>query len=198
MSRNLIAAFQPVSFRSGVMASVTHRNRSVHTPVSFVRSLSGFALRLPVNAAHTSHANGTKAAPKTRTLRMRIVIADRGMRTADRGTSATRNPQSAMSVVLSKVHAGIQARDLIAVAVEHERLAHQELADAALGRLAPARMIDRRIHARVEAVLVRRLVLPRVQRLLLDELHLHDRFDVLEAVLPRHREAERGAVLVRH
>ena len=32
------------------MASVMQRNRSAQTPVSFVRSLSGLALRLPVSA----------------------------------------------------------------------------------------------------------------------------------------------------
>src|SRR5262249_61566862 len=69
MRRNLIAAFQPVSLRSGVIASVMQRNRSVQTPVSFVRSLSGFALRLPVDAAHTSHANGTNAATNPSGLR---------------------------------------------------------------------------------------------------------------------------------
>ena len=53
MRRNLTKGFQPVSLRSGVIASVMQRNRSVQTPVSLVRSASGFALRLPVSAAHT-------------------------------------------------------------------------------------------------------------------------------------------------
>src|SRR5207245_6184290 len=194
--------FHPVSLRSGVMASVMQMKRSVQTPVSLVRSLSGFALRLPVSAAQTSQAAGPRDAANAHTLRTRIVIAEGGSRTADDcglEPSALRNPQSAMSlsVVLSEVHAGVQARDLVAVAVEHQRLAHQEFADAALGRLAPARMIDRRVHVRVEAVLVRRLFLPRVQGLLLDELHLHDRLDVLEPVLPGDPQPPRRAVLVR-
>jgi hypothetical protein len=52
-----IAAFHPVSFRSGVIASVMQMKRSVQTPVSLVRSLSGLGLRLPVSAAQTSQAN---------------------------------------------------------------------------------------------------------------------------------------------
>ena len=39
-----------------MIASVMQRKRSVQTPVSFVRSPSGLALRLPVSAAHTSQA----------------------------------------------------------------------------------------------------------------------------------------------
>jgi hypothetical protein len=47
----LTSAFQPVSLRSGVIASVMQMKRSVQTPVSLVRSASGLALRLPVSAA---------------------------------------------------------------------------------------------------------------------------------------------------
>src|SRR5438034_10165832 len=89
--------------------------------------------------------------------------------------SAIRNPQSAISVVLAEIESGVQRSDLIAVAVEHDRPAAQELADAALGALAPSRMIDAGVDVRVEAVFVRRLLLPRVERLPLDELHPHDR-----------------------
>src|SRR5436309_6137732 len=98
------------------MASVTQRNRSVHTPVSFVISLSGFALRLPVTAAHTSQPNGTSDATKTsgfRTKRTTRSVASLKSQVSSPGVP---------SVVLSEVHAGIQARDLIAVSVEHERL----------------------------------------------------------------------------
>src|SRR5439155_14240432 len=59
-------------------------------------------------------------------------------------------------VILPEVQSSVEARDLIAVAVEHQRLAPEELADAPLGGLGPARMIDRRIHVRVEAVFARR------------------------------------------
>ena len=47
-----MTTFQPVTRRSGVTSSVMQTNRSVQTPVSFVTSLSGFALRWPVSAAH--------------------------------------------------------------------------------------------------------------------------------------------------
>src|SRR5437762_7388703 len=110
-----MTAFQPVSRRNGVSASVTQMNRMVQTPVSFVRSLSGFALRFPVSPAHTSQAHGTRAARKT--IGLRILI------------------------VLPQVHAGVQTGHLVAVAVEQHRLAHEEFADAALLRLTPPRVI---------------------------------------------------------
>ena len=44
---------QPVSLRSGVIASVMQTKRSVQTPVSLVSAASGSALRLPVSAAQT-------------------------------------------------------------------------------------------------------------------------------------------------
>src|SRR5262249_44854930 len=154
--------------RSGVSASVMQRKRSVQMPVSLVRSLSGLALRLPVSAAQTSHANGPRAATKTA-----------GLTTKRRIRSL--KPASGASVVAPQVHARIERCDLVAVAVEHLRLPPQELADAAFGRLAPARMVDRGVDVGVEAVLARRLILPGVERLLLDELDLGDRLDVLEA-----------------
>ena len=63
-----MAAFQPVSLRSGVIARVMQRKRSVQTPVSLVTSLSGFALRFPVSPAQISHANGPRLAMKTNGL----------------------------------------------------------------------------------------------------------------------------------
>src|SRR5262245_55255598 len=151
MRRNLIHGFQPLIRRSGVIASVMQRNRRVQTPVSFVSALSGLALRWPVTAAHTSHAAGPSDARNARGLKTkRTVRSDIG------------------SVVSPEVHAGVEARDLVGVAVEHERLAREELADSPLLRLTPARVIDGRIHIGVEAVLVRVVLLPRIQRLFLD------------------------------
>src|SRR4029077_2182611 len=112
-------------------------NRRAQTPVSLVRSLSGFALRFPVSPAHTSHAHGPRAARKTSGLRTLIVL-----------------PQ---------IHAAVQAGHLIPVAVEQHRLSHEELADTPLLSLAPARVIDGRIHVGVKAVFVRGLLLPGVQ-----------------------------------
>ena len=78
-----------------------------------------------------------------------------------------------------------------------QRLALEELANPPLARLAPARMVDFGIHVRVEAVFLRRRLVPGRRRLLLREPDLHDRLDALEAVLPRHHEPQRRAVLVR-
>jgi len=47
MRLNLMTAFQPASFRNGVMESVISRKRKVHAPVSSVISFIGFALRFP-------------------------------------------------------------------------------------------------------------------------------------------------------
>src|SRR3954470_13204741 len=100
-----MAAFHPVSRLSGVSASVMQMNRIVQTPVSLVRSLSGFALRFPVNPAQTSQAHGARLARNTI------------------GFSSL--------IILPQIHAGVQPGHLIAVAVEQHRLAHEELADAA-------------------------------------------------------------------
>src|SRR5436190_15565609 len=161
MRRKRIRAFQPVIRRSGVIASVMQRNRSVQMPVSLVRSLRGFALRFPVSAAQTSQASGPSEARKTKGFN-----ADGGWRMADlndvdfndadldnRPTSqygiglaktSIRNPRSAVSVVPPQIHAGVHRRDLIAVTIEHQRFATQELTNAPFGCLAPARVIDRR------------------------------------------------------
>src|SRR5262249_59502457 len=82
-------------------------------------------------------------------------------------------------------------------AVERRSPPLQELADPPLGGVAPPRVIDRRIHVRVKAVLVWRLTLPRVDRLFCDELDLHDRLYVFEAVFPWHGQPDRRAVLGR-
>ena len=65
MRRNRITSFQPVTRLSGVTVRVMQMNRSVQTPVSFVTSLRGFALRFPVSAAHVKHTAGPRQARKT-------------------------------------------------------------------------------------------------------------------------------------
>src|SRR5579864_4232404 len=100
------------------------------------------------------------------------------------GLSANRRVRSDSftSEAPPQVHARVEAGHLVAVAVEHQRLAPEELSDSALRRLAPARVVHRRVDVRIEAVLVGRLVLPGVHRLLLDEADLRDRLNVLEPV----------------
>src|SRR6476620_6986912 len=98
--------------------------------------------------------------------------------------------EQAPSIELLQVHAGIEAGDLISVAVEHEGRAalHEDaaFADAPFGGLAPARMIDRRVHVGIEAVLAWGLLVPSRRRLLLDQGHADDRLDALETVFPGH------------
>ncbi|ABA48737.1 hypothetical protein BURPS1710b_3740 [Burkholderia pseudomallei 1710b] len=104
------------------------------------------------------------------------------------------------SEVFLQIHPAIHRRDPIAIAVEHQRLALRReeavLADAPLGRLAPARMVDVRVDVRIEAVFVRRIRVPARRRLPVDEADLHDRFRALEAVLPRHDHPHGRAVLI--
>src|SRR3954469_21628375 len=159
-----ITAFDPVNLRKGVIARVMATKRSAHTPVSLVRSLSGLALRFPVVAAQTSHANGPRLAAKTSGF---------SPHRSARSETFTRQLSTAL-VVLLQIHAGVHARNLVAVAVEHQRPAFQELADAPLGRLAPPRVIDGGVDVRIEAVLLRRRFLPGVQRLPFRELDLDD------------------------
>src|SRR5258707_15812071 len=64
------------------------------------------------------------------------------------------------SVILAKIHSGVQTGDLIAVAVELQRVAHREFADSALFRRTPTGMVDVRIHVGIETILVRRCVIP--------------------------------------
>ena len=103
------------------------------------------------------------------------------------------------SKVLAQVHPVVERCHLIGVAVEHERgaaLLIEGQADAALGLLAPAGMVDVGIHVGVEAVFVGRLIVPGGGRLLVEEAHGHDRLGGFEAVLPGHHDADGSAVLV--
>src|ERR1051325_431688 len=76
--------------------------------------------------------------------------------------------------VFPQVHALIQRRDLVAVAIKRKRFALQEFSDAPLGRLAPARVIDLGVDVGIEAVLRRSGLHPGRGRRLLDEANLHD------------------------
>src|SRR4051794_17950356 len=68
------------------------------------------------------------------------------------------------SVVLLQVHARVQLPNLGLVAVEHQGLAllgeKAILADAPLGRLAPTRVIDFRVHVGIKAVFVGSSLVP--------------------------------------
>src|SRR5438034_3753016 len=170
----------PRTSRRGVIASEARRIRSVQSPSVVVTKLIGFAVRSSRANQYRSVARGARPTPQ--------IAALSAMR-ARRDTDAL--------VELPEIHAGVEVRDLVGVAVERERGAAPELADPPLGGLAPARVVDRGVDVRVETVLLRRGLVPRGWRLLTREPDPHDRFRALESVLPRHDHADRGAVLVR-
>src|SRR5690242_9421543 len=131
--------------------------------------------------------SATPAAPGT------LRTAAPSSRSCDPGKSS----QPASSEVPAQVHAGVETRDLITVTVERQRrravAEHVEAlaGDAAFGLLAPARVVDGGIHVRVKTIFVRGEFVPRRLRLRLDEFDPDDRFGALEAVLPRHDQAQR-------
>src|SRR5689334_3330824 len=95
-------------------------------------------------ARRTARANGARHAPQTAIL---APTTQRGVATGTR------------LVVSCEVEPGIEASDLIRVAVEHQRRLsrrEQAAAELAFGGLAPARVVDLRIHVRIEPVLLRR------------------------------------------
>src|SRR6188472_1110531 len=89
------------------------------------------------------------------------------------------------SEVLPEIHAGVERRDLVPVAVEHQRRPASQVGQASLAGLAPARVIDFRVDVRVEPILAGVRGLPRRAWLLVGKADAHDRLDALEAVLPR-------------
>lgn len=121
-----------------------------------------------------------------------------GRRTATAARRAASDPGA--SEVPPQVHARVQRGDLVRVAVERQRglpRREQARADAPLGLLAPAGMVDGRVHVRVETVLGGRGPVPGRRRHPLGELDPHDGLAALEAVLPGHDQPQRRAVLVR-
>src|SRR2546426_8869379 len=100
------------------------------------------------------------------------------------------------SKVLAQVHAGVEPRHLISVAVEHQSWPAKKLTQTALLGLAPPRMIDARVDVRVEAVFTGIRQIPGGWRLVLHELDLHDGLDALEPVLPGNHQADGSTVLV--
>src|SRR5208282_2687110 len=70
------------------------------------------------------------------------------------------------------------------------------VANPPLGLLAPARMIDFRVHVGIETVFARVLPIPGCDRLLLDQAYAHDGLDALEPILPWHHEPDGRSVLI--
>src|SRR5262249_34542165 len=152
--------------RSGVMARLQRSRRSVQSPSVLVTKLMGLAVRSPWLARNASTASGARTPAHTATFRARRLRRVTGL------------------VELLQIHPRVEGRNLIGIAVEHERLAPAELADAPLGRLAPARMVDRRVHVRVEAVFLGSGLVPGRLRLLGGQADAHDGLGALEPVLP--------------
>src|SRR5262245_31796802 len=107
---------------------------------------------------------------------------------ADRALGAA----AGMLVVGLEVEPAIKACDLLAVAIEHQRRPplHEQPAftDAALGGLAPARVVNVGINVGIKTVFARVLYVPGAGRLLLGEVDSDDRLDAFEAVLPGHHQ----------
>src|ERR1043165_8880573 len=97
----------------------------------------GLAVRSCFHERHASQSIGTTPSRKTTILLER----DLSIRI------------SACSVELLQVHAFVEAGHLLGISVERQGGPLEELAQAALRGLAPARMIDRRIDVRIKSVL---------------------------------------------
>src|SRR3989337_1658681 len=93
-----------------------------------------------------------------------------------------------------QVHPRVERRDLVGVAVELQRVAPAQLADAPLRRLAPARVAHLGVDVRVETVLVRRGLVPGGLGLPGGEPDAFQRLGAIEAVCPRNAEAYRWSV----
>src|SRR5512133_3528359 len=152
---------------TGVIASAATRYLIVHCPSSNSPSLTGLepSHRVPSTKsetrADTTNGPGTSTVIQTahgHHLGRPIPLTPLSTRPP---APSPRTPPRLRSVVPPQVHARVERCDLISVTVEHQGRAAQELADAAFLGLAPARMVNRRVHVGVEAVLVGRRVVPR-------------------------------------
>src|SRR5215204_3488853 len=129
-----IGQVQPIRRRAGVHARLETSSTSAARPSSFSILATGSAPSASRLARTTMEASGTSAPIK-------IPGFNHGY--GCRGTSE----------VFLQVHARIQAGDLVGVAVEGQRGPPTEVADATLGGLAPARVVDGGVDVGVEAVL---------------------------------------------
>src|SRR5205823_4777423 len=64
-------------------------------------------------------------------------------------------------VILHQIHAAIKTRNLIAITVEHQRVASSEFTETALFGLAPAGVVAFRIHIGIKPVLISADQVPR-------------------------------------
>ena len=115
------------------------RNINVQSPVKWVINSIGFAVRSPAHALYSSCPKGMRQARKTAGFKRNTLHILQSL------------------VILLQIHSTVKIRDLFTVAVEHQGLAPEEFTDAPLRRLAPARVIDFRIHIGVKTVFLRRM-----------------------------------------
>src|SRR5271169_6824581 len=139
MRRKRINCGCRISLRNGVMDSVMATNRSVQSPVACSRNCVGFEPSPPVNASQISTPRGTRQKRNTNTfvhlpVRMEFMVVAR-------------------LVIFLQVHAVVETRHLVAIAIEHlggRVLEKSRQAD--FPRLRPTRMVHLWIHVGVEAV----------------------------------------------
>src|SRR5690606_1672573 len=146
----------PVSRRNGVALSDASRKTNAVKPVECSSSSAGLAPSVPVTRRATRKIAGAMPPNTSRGRRKRSMT----------------EPSVTRSIVPAQVHPAVQRRDLICVAIEHQGGSLEEIANAPLARLAPARMIDLGIHVGVEAVLARQDAIPGRTRHLAGEADL--------------------------
>src|SRR5256885_9884745 len=157
--------------RKGVIASVKLKNRRVQSPVVCCSVSTGL---IPKSLRNNPQLNKTNGSDETRTPAPFVHWLVSSFRKI-----------AAVLVELLQVHAVIQRSNLIAIAIERQCLAAEELSQPVLRGLAPARVFHRRIHVGIESVLVRRGVVPSGRRFFFLAFDLHDRLDALIAGSPR-------------
>ena len=150
MRRKRASATQPVHWRSGVMVSVRHRKRSVQSPSERISASAGLGPSVLRTTPLTSHVSGSSAS--TNSTGLAAGCCSR-LRAEVTWPARLRRTSSESMPAYIDAHLGF-------VAVEHQRRAllreQVALADAALGGLAPARVVDLRVDVGVEAVLLGR------------------------------------------
>src|SRR6266496_1466580 len=99
-------------------------------------------------------------------------------------------------MILAQVHAGIEARHLVAIPVEHQRLPFQEIADPAFPGLAPARMVYVWVYVGIKAILLGIHCAPGSRWLVFYEANFNYRLDTLVSVLPGHHQSDGRAILI--
>src|SRR5215470_14746674 len=101
---------QPVSHRSGVIASVRHRKRSDQKPVFLTSALKGLVLRC-INASHSMKATGLRLAAKTRGFRIRrmasITLPVKLLKDPGNCKRVTEAPHFTVGLRVMGIHSGV-------------------------------------------------------------------------------------------